>query len=165
MMKDKQTQITGEQFEEEVLYSIFYGNNSFYYLNCLEKIKIGKKLIFNLYAFVFSILWLAYRKMYLEFAISLLIGISLAIFIGISLSIFTLSLILGLTGNYLYVKKSIREMQKAQANYPNLNDRMDYLRRAGGTNYNIVFTFIGLFILISLLTFAILAYIIGHKAI
>ena len=80
-------------------------------------------------------------------------------------SIFILSLILALTGNYLYVKKSIREMQKAQANYPNLNDRIDYLRRIGGASYNIVFTFIGLFILISLLTFVILAYIIGHKAI
>ncbi len=56
-------------------------------------------------------------------------------------------------------------MQKAQANYPILNDRIDYLRRIGGASYNIVFTFIGLFILISLLTFAILAYIIGHKAI
>lgn len=56
-------------------------------------------------------------------------------------------------------------MQKAEVNYHNLNDRIDYLRRIVGTSYNIVFTFIGLFILISRLSFTILAYIIGHKAI
>lgn len=163
---DSQEEQFGE-IEESLLFSTFYGNSADYYLKCLNKIKTGKKLVFNIYAFVFAPFWLAYRKMYAEVAVILVIYLLLVILLGMPPwgAYIVLSINLGLVANYLYVRKSLKEIDKAKADYQNLGDRVDYLQDVGGTSYSAVLFLIGLLVL-AILSIAIFGiYLLGYRII
>lgn len=74
-----------------------------------------------------------------------------------------LSINLGLVANYLYVRKSLKEIDKAKADYQNLGDRVDYLQDVGGTSYSAVLFLIGLLVL-AILSIAIFGiYLLGDR--
>ncbi|TCJ18661.1 DUF2628 domain-containing protein [Flaviaesturariibacter flavus] len=51
---------------EYAAYENFFGKDSRYYLNRLERYQRGERYIFNGYAFLFGFFWFLYRKLYLE---------------------------------------------------------------------------------------------------
>ncbi len=64
------------------------------------------------------------------------------------------SLILGLIGNYLYIKKAIKVIKKANE-YERLGDKFTYIREKGGTNIfdSLLIVFIPVLFLIAFIIF------------
>jgi hypothetical protein len=56
-----------ELSEKEVDWQLFLGNEFDYYRPIWHKIEAGKRVQFNIYTFIFSFSWAAYRKMYAVF--------------------------------------------------------------------------------------------------
>lgn len=132
-----------EDINEEMLYDTFFGNESGYYKNRLMRMRNGTNAIFNGYAFFLGVLWFAYRKMYVEVAIIILALIILQVLLELSgfvntgidkLSTLICAFILGYTGNYLYIKKAIRTVEKAKEIYINPGDRLTFLEKEGGVS-------------------------------
>lgn len=151
-----------DAIEERSLYSTFYGKSDGYYMKCLYKIKEGHRLVFNIYAFLFGIFWLAYRKMYTEVCITLFFGGILIILF----SIFALPFIainLGLIANYLYIKKSIRTIERVKEDYQSFTDQIEILRKEGGTSINAVIILISIFIFITISFLIFTFYFMGTQ--
>ena len=116
--------------EERQLFETYFQRSSSYYIDRLLDYRAGKKITFNLYAFLFGILWLLYRKMYahvgLLIAILFGLGILEELFLndldkdtrGVIDIIQTLasSLTVGLFSNYFIVENQRRSLIKLQKN-------------------------------------------------
>lgn len=148
--------------DDEIYYRSFFGEKQAdYYIERLRRIENGEVALFNVFAFFFSSLWMAYRKMYLELLILLLILMLTEVFwyfvFGIDNSGFDKitnllwSLVIGGFANYFYMKKARRTVTKAKETYTSLNDRLDYIKRIGGTSILSLSLFILFFIVLVLL--------------
>jgi hypothetical protein len=136
----------------------FYGRTPEYYINCLNSSLAGKKITFNFYAFIFGAIWLAYRKMYIEIFYMLLLDLFFGLIISIliqfkvisdSLStdyqyllLFIISVIIGFTANFFYVKKSIGIIEKNISQEKDPASTYQILKKKGGTSIPAVIIFI-----------------------
>ncbi|MDR2954588.1 MAG: DUF2628 domain-containing protein [Prevotella sp.] len=132
--------------EDRVYYTTFFGDSADYYQERYDRFLRGEKFIFNFYAFLFGVSWLAYRKLYPEaiilFSATLIVDVILLLFFDLFnnslLSNFTMLLWAGIAGylaNYIYLRKAQRTVIQAKEVYTNTGEQQDYLEREGGTSY------------------------------
>lgn len=151
-------------------FEAFVKTSTAYYTNKLEQYEQGKKFTFNLYAFLFSIFWFAYRKMYLHaFLISVLITLlsiteeKIIGYYGIyddaqikSIDLICnicLAIAYGFTANYLYIKHAIKKVGEVAQNFEGDESLLHQaLERKGGTNSLIVTILILIGIICSIIT-------------
>src|SRR5688572_5518113 len=109
-------------------YQRFFQQNSSYYIDKVQKFNEGKFFTFNFPAFLLGFIWFLYRKMYLEASILMFVIVSESMLeqylrsrseigpqtvTGQLLSTLVISTILGFTGNYFYIRKANRTIQKS----------------------------------------------------
>jgi hypothetical protein len=129
----------------------FYLRNEAAYLAEWEKIKSGQKPTFNLYAFLFGLFWMLYRKMY--FVIFLVLGVLMVEVVlesilltalgspeGIASGIRTglnviFAVVLGMNGNRLYLFNAERKIKKIRKKNLPEEAYLMALYRAGGTTF------------------------------
>lgn len=145
--------------DDEIYYQNFFGEKGAgYYSKRLKRVEDGEVALFNVYAFFFSFLWMAYRKMYFEILIlSLVLIFTGVIWYGIfeidniafdKLTNLLWSLAIGAFSNYFYMKKARKTVEKTKETYNSLSDRVGYLKKVGGTS--LISLFLCLFILLAL---------------
>lgn len=102
----------------------------------------NSKVSWNWSAFLFSVAWLAFRKMYpLAFLFSVLLLIEMIIefetgipsTVGFAFGIL-ISISFGLFGNYLYLKRSERKLAEVKFTIPDPKMRNRKLKQTGGTS-------------------------------
>jgi Protein of unknown function (DUF2628) len=147
---------------EEKYLKYYFGHKSNYYLEIYKDYHAGNKFNVNIGAFFTSIFWWLYRKLYLHtiiifccyFLISFLEQSIYEIFdmeveyqkiIYFLDSCITAS-ILGFTGNYFYIKKATKDIQRILSSTTDENERIRMLKRKGGVSW-IPFGLLGLIIL------------------
>lgn len=131
---------------DNALYDAFFQKETAYYHAKLERFNNGEKYMFNLAAFLFGLAWMLYRKMYVEAAVlfgiiffeglveqSLFGSNSESKFIGLIINIIT-AFTLGTLANLFYLQKAQRAVALAKAKFSNNDERLDYLKKTGGTN-------------------------------
>jgi len=154
------------------VYKAYFGENTTYYANELEKQEQGRKITFNFSAGLFGACWFLYRKMYLEGAViwilSILLGFiidyivaslstgqahfnnSLSNFIALVLSFLTWSLL----GNYIYIKKARRVvepfLQDHNVEEPESTDLAELEHKGGTSLFPAVLPFILAFVVLVL---------------
>ncbi len=129
----------------------FIGKNADYYIKRFKKFEKGGSLSWNWYAFLFGVLWMFYRKMYLYGFSALAVIFSINLFIsilkidqvistGISLWLW---IGFGMFGNYLYylhVKNSISKIKKSTYH----SDVILTISKKGGVNKFVLYFFSGI---------------------
>lgn len=143
-----------EQEEEdytEDYYRAYFGQNADYYMRKLEQYQNGRKFMFNLGAFFFSMLWMLYRKLYIPALIYLgivtLQGFLLqylaknnqiteqtTLYIDRGMAVIW-SIIIGFIGNYLYLKQAQRKVSKAKRSDMGAQEAVNQLSLVGGITY------------------------------
>jgi len=132
------------EYLNEVLYESFFQKSKNYYLERLKNfLYFNDKISFSPYAFFFSYMWLAYRKMYLEIIVSMfvlgIVEVIISLFIDLSGADRIIGIIyatiFGFTGNYFYLLKAKRKVAYADSNYENIDDKINYLNKRGGVSY------------------------------
>lgn len=144
------------------LFENFFQEKKDYYLEKLELYRQGIKITFNFTALIFGLFWFLYRKMYLEAAIiySFIVVESMGeqiflpqligqdnSFIFSIISTVMIFLIVGFTGNVLYIKKSLRVVHKAKKITSDVEEQKTWIYKKGGTS----FIYIGLIITVIVL--------------
>lgn len=127
--------------DESLYYRTFFGKSADYYEKIYKRLLKGESIIFNPYAFLFSIFWLAYRKMYVELII-LVLGIGfLNNFVLFVLGIYTYTttaafgiILVGCYGNVFYMKKAQRTVKRAKEMYLNTEAQLDNIEQEGGVS-------------------------------
>lgn len=143
--------------DDKELYAAYFGRSADYYLQVLERFRNGSRFVFNPYALLLGQFWFLYRKMYLEvfvfFSLSVVLGIAqFYLFkqpaispyqqqIGFVMTI-ALNLSYGFLGNYLYMRKAIKEVEYAKSNSSDRELLNAYLNSKGGTTMHPVFILI-----------------------
>ncbi|MDH6355514.1 hypothetical protein M2132_001859 [Dysgonomonas sp. PH5-45] len=128
---------------EKKLYDTYFGGAKDYYLSVMERIDGGARVIFNFYAFLFGILWMLYKKMYKE-AILFIIPMTLITAIvnkGMMpdmrrdmLLSFIFALVMGFSGNLLYILKAKKAVAMAKEQCEDENRMIRFLSIRGGSN-------------------------------
>lgn len=112
------------------------GKNADYYLQKRsELIAKGSKISWNWAAFLLSIYWMIYRKLYLLGFVLLVVSMFFSYIIGGVLSIVVscgISILTGLLGNYLYTEYANNCLNKAAE--MDIERRDTYIAEKGGTN-------------------------------
>lgn len=129
-------------FDESVLYRTFFGKNADYYEKIYNKMLNGASIVFNPYAFLFSVFWIAYRKMYME-AIVFIMGLAFLnnfAMLVFGLYIYTVIIFMGMVfagcyANIFYMKKAERVVGRAKESYNNRKDQLDYIEQEGGVSF------------------------------
>ncbi|WP_457622140.1 DUF2628 domain-containing protein [Persephonella sp.] len=132
--------------EEEL--RAFIGKNSEYYIDKFKKFEEGKSISWNWSAFLFGVLWMFYRKMYVYGLIALAVIFIINVFIaalGINQVISTgISLWLwigfGMFGNYIYyifVKNKIKKIKENTRS----DNILEILSKKGGVNRFVLYFF------------------------
>jgi hypothetical protein len=140
--------------EQLDLFKAYFNEETDYYVEKLMRFQNGQKYSFNFWAGFLGIIWLAYRKMYREAGIILVVILLAGFLLRSVLSSFnpaSLSnsriadtilsivyfIIIGITGNYLYLSK----VNKIVNDYISSNqieiigcNHIDELSHKGGTN-------------------------------
>ncbi|WP_316568803.1 DUF2628 domain-containing protein [Neobacillus sp. YIM B06451] len=120
------------------------------------------KLSWNWSAFLGGVLWLGYRKMYIELIVlSTLVMLPNLIFSDISDTQDTIItalywLVLGLISNSLYFAKCKREITRIKSLNLSLYDELEVLKQKGGTSV------VGIFISVLTLIIDLAIYVIAH---
>ena len=131
------------------LFELYFQRNSAYYLDKLEKYKLGKKYSFNLFPFLFGFFWFLYRKMYIQaffFAVLIIAADYIQQMIGsdangdpnIYINIFSTFLfatITGFIGNTLYVQQAERTIANAKTKFTDQAAIHKYVKQKGGVSY------------------------------
>lgn len=160
---EKESLELDEFVDDEIYYQSFFGEKEAgYYSKRFKRVEDGEVALFNVYAFFFSFLWLAYRKMYFEILILFLVlvftGIIWYWILGIDNVAFDKitnllwSLAIGGFANYFYMKKARRTVEKAKETYNGLSNRIEYLKKVGGTSLLSLFLCFFILLGLSLLT-------------
>lgn len=148
-------------------YELFFGANSAYYNNVLAKMNDGKLALFNIYACLFGLCWMLYRKMYRTAGIVLVIIIIQAFIEQLLIHIYGLSFLgnieyrmaimlliaiaMGFSGNYFYIKQSDRKISKILEMDLTTDETNQKLLKYGGTSsLSVVLFFLFWIVLISL---------------
>ncbi len=142
---------------------IFVDTNQEYYLPRWKKITEGKIASFNWAAFLVGMLWLLYRKMYIEAGILLVIilteGFLSEMFLLPYLDFQTQSayntgvniaygLILGFLGNYIYYNSACRKIEKLKKDMYSGVDFENELKRRGGVTTIPILIVVGIVVII-----------------
>ncbi|MDF2558054.1 MAG: hypothetical protein K0R71_1882 [Bacillales bacterium] len=133
----------------------FIGKNQYYYAEQFTKIKLtNSKVTWNWPAFLFNVLWFAYRKMY-GYAAAVFGAIVLLSLTGIgSFLSFGVSLAAGIFGNSIYMKKYEEEMAISKTMSPEMKKM--YLYKKGGTNIGAVIGIIVIQVIFFIILFTVL---------
>lgn len=140
---------------DEDIYRHFIKENSDYYIKQFKSFNRNDSIVsWNWAAFIFTIFWLAYRRMYLYCAV----GIFLNIITGFTINLI-LWLLFGLFGNYLYFTYTKTKINKSFDTYKDkatvLKNIDDYV--IGGVSVAAVINLFMVFALIMMLFFGALA--------
>jgi uncharacterized protein DUF2628 len=152
--------------DDKDLYAAYFGRSADYYLEVLERFRNGSRFVFNPYALLLGQFWFLFRKMYLEvfvfFSISVLLGLAqtwlfkipaISVYrqqIGLIIPI-ALNLSYGFLGNYLYMRKAIKDVEHAKSNSSDKELLKAYLSSKGGTTMHPVFILIIVYLVYILL--------------
>lgn len=128
---------------------MFAGNNHGYYQDKWRgKAPYQTFADWNWPAFLGSVYWLAYRKMYLEAVIGAVLTLILPF--GV------IQVLIGIFGNSMYRSKAIREIRKS-LDLP-WDEAKEYIERRGGTNLMAAFlTFVSVSLVTAAIIFALIA--------
>lgn len=148
--------------KDSELFENFFQEKKDYYLEKLDFYQHGKKVTFNYTTFIFGLFWFLYRKMYLEafiiysfialesiaeqLLLPQLIGYDNSLIFNIVSTVMIL-VIVGFTGNVLYIKKSIRLVDKAKKATQDIDEQKAWIYKKGGTS----FVYIGLIVILLVL--------------
>ena len=132
--------------EDQELFETYFKRSKSYYLDRWIKFKDGQKITFNVFAFLFGLLWFIYRKMYIEALVlsTVILGEGiLEILIlpedaGSTTNIMATILIAtgaGLLGNYFYFRKAEKVVQNAKAKFSEFEQQKIFLSNKGGVSY------------------------------
>lgn len=135
--------------EEEENWQLFLGKKANDYIPIWKQIKQGKKVHFNIFAFLFWAFWLAYRKMYGYAFLLILLNFSLEyipLILGLSPEFSGLIIIkliaswgiyigLSLWGNLLYYQQSMKKIQAIKAKNLDREKEKTALIEGGGTDF------------------------------
>lgn len=145
---DEETTLSEKDTRENELLKAFVGKNQAYFLDKWEN---KEKVVqgYNIAAFFFAFFWLLYRKMYLEVLIAVLVIVVWEFFDSYVLepimsydvymayarvsSILT-GVILGMLGNYLYLKSAQRKINNIEAQGYSESELFEKVEKAGGTS-------------------------------
>lgn len=153
--------LEGELSEKEVDWQLFLGKEFDYYRPIWHKIEQGHRVQFNIYAFIFSGTWAAYRKMYAVFFVLCFFNISLDYipvllgFSGIGTTLIPLILswigflLWGFFGNLIYYKSAIKKIAAIKAAQHSKSLEEQSIIKAGGTDFT--FPIIATIVLIGLI--------------
>jgi hypothetical protein len=143
-MEENQSQA---EMTDKDLYEAYFKVSKEYYLLRLERFLNRDKYSFNIYAFLFALPWMMYRKLYKELGIFVLILIVIGVLeeicqfqqnfgpvydLVINLGTGTA---IGMLANNLYFKKAIKIVEKAKQNFESKEEQMAFLRKKGGISY------------------------------
>ncbi|MCS3531453.1 DUF2628 domain-containing protein [Chryseobacterium sp. JUb7] len=146
------------------LYETFFQERKDYYINKLSKFENNEKLTFNYATLIFGFFWFLYRKMYWEaiFIYSFILietlfeKYYLLRIIGEDKTnafsiIFTITFLIciGFSGNYLYLRKANRIVNKATDKYKETDQQTKFVLKKGGTS----FVFIGIILALIVIIF------------
>ncbi|MEC4003619.1 DUF2628 domain-containing protein [Flavobacterium sp. SUN052] len=154
---------------EKLYFEIFFKKSIEYYIDKVEKFEKGKRISFNLPAFLFGIFWILYRKMYkqslLIFGIILIFttaqqilflklnySIELNKLIQFSINI-TLCFFVGFFGNWIYIKHAKKKINEALTKFDSDEIlKKKYIAKTSGTSILTVISVLFCFILIMYLS-------------
>ncbi|MEJ5173293.1 MAG: DUF2628 domain-containing protein [Hydrogenothermaceae bacterium] len=127
--------------DERDLYRLFVGKNGDYYIQKWEELSLSNsKISWNWAAFFFGLFWLGYRKMY-PHAFGLMIFSLILQYVQkvvntdpvvVALTNLSISIILGMFGNYLYYEYTKSKIQEIQTKFADENTRDLEIVRNGG---------------------------------
>lgn len=152
---------------EEKDLQTYFGKQPDYYLEKYKLFRAGEKYSFNTGAFLAGIFWFFYRKLWFEAIAFVFILIFLGIIenellkllsvqydyqqIYFFFSNFIIGCIFGSIGNYLYFKKAEKDIKNLFSKNYNENERLQRLRKFGGTSWApviLIFIIIGIILLV-----------------
>jgi len=154
------------------LYKEYFTYEKDYYAEKLVNLEQGKKYSFNLWAGLFGLIWFCYRKMYIQSVVIFIINSIFAVATAIAISIINpfnvgnylysqfviwpLSfVVLGFLGNYLYLKKSMKVVDRIASGddfQKYETDKITEIREKGGTSMVSALVCAGLLILLQFLS-------------
>lgn len=144
---------TGSRADNDQDLILFIGSNQPYYLNQFHVMNVkSTKTSWNWCAFLFSVYWMAYRKMYKLAAIILVVVSILAMIpvIGTLVAI-GVSVAIGILGNYLYMTYVEEELRMART--LESSQAILYIHKKGGTSIGGMFAVMGIYILALMVIF------------
>lgn len=154
------TQAHNEQmYEYDRLAEQLVGVKAEYYMPKFMDMQYnGKKTSWNWCAFLVPVYWLLYRRMYMYAAVYFILSFVLAFMGGLG---FALNILLGLFGNFLYMKNV--ENLAAAARNMNENEKQIFIAKKGGVSKGAVIAWIAFGMIIGLLagTFIYTVFIYG----
>lgn len=143
-------------------FATFVGpKNTEYYMDKFQKYEVNQSFAsWNWAAFFLTIYWLLYRKMYKVAAIVFATNLAMTFILSIFAPIVSLAIMIGLGvyGNLLYTKDSIKKITNIKRFSSNLSES-EYSNRLmfnGGTSLTAIFIFAGITIVIILIVVIIL---------
>jgi Tfp pilus assembly protein PilE len=134
-----------ENSSKLIEYKIFIGKNAKKYSDKFEKLKaddnISFKMTWHWPSFFFPWVWMLYRKMYLWALLTFFIDSILILNIIARFAIAS-------TANYFYLQHVDKKIRLLKTQYPNMSktDFFDILKNRGGTNKNLVYVFVTIFV-------------------
>lgn len=135
-----------EEFSEEIIKDFVQKNSDYYLAKWRLLSSKNSKISWNWSAFLFGVMWLGYRKMYLYSFIFVLLTIFTIIpILGLFISL-ALWIGLGMVGNYLYGKFTYNKLTELKIAFPEESKFKEEVLKAGGTS--VLGSFIALFIAI-----------------
>lgn len=130
--------------------AVFVGKNAAYYLKRWDKMMhTGSLASWNWAAFLFSPLWLFYRKMYLSGIIYLIATILLSKYLVFQI-IFAVAI--GISGNFIYLQHARGKILAVKAIFHVPANQKKIIAKAGGTSWGMVMGLLvvfGIFLVVS----------------
>lgn len=130
----------------------YFGKYSYYYLPLFKSLSKGKVFSFNLWAFLMALPWLLVKRLYIHALVFIGASYLSSVIILLSteanalspnelmlinmLESFILSTILGLLGNYFYLKQAKKLIQLILSKKNDEKTRLELLQKAGSNNWN-----------------------------
>lgn len=126
-----------KRINEEKYLNAYFGKSADYYIIKYNQYHERNSLFpFSVPAFFLGVIWLLYRKLYLE-SFFIIILLSLFPSFGQFQNLINVSILLclGFWGNNLYIRKADRDISKIIASTDNEDERIEQLQAKGGTSW------------------------------
>lgn len=128
------------RFEKRAAY---IQKNTDYYMKKFNTLEVtGGKVSWNWAAFFFSSVWMLYRKMYKPFIVVFVLELLVEMFLT-STATLLLSILVGLFGNYIYMKHIDERIDAEPA--MDMIGQANYQRKYGGTSWKVVILYLVLY--------------------
>ncbi|UII22518.1 DUF2628 domain-containing protein [Fulvivirga ligni] len=154
--------------EKEKYYRAYFGNDADYYLREIEALKNERSYSLNFWPFLFGLLWMFYKKLYVPgfvlLGTQIVIGFAEDFIVEkfalgayqIYFDLFwmlAVGILLAFYGNVLYLKKAEKDVEAIISETQPGQDRYDQLAEKGRNNPGAVIIFILILIIISMIGF------------